>query len=442
MVKEGYKETRVGYLPVEWEEKDLEDLLSKNESGTWGQKPDGDGLTFPVLRSTNMDLDTMSLTYEDVAQRKLTKKTANKYELEEGDILINKSSGSKKHIGKLAMFNNPPDNQKYLFSNFTQRIRIKEDKYNNDFIYYFLTSYKAQSYLERIHGTSSGLRNLDIDAYNIQPVPVPPLSEQKKIASILSSVDKSIEKTDDVIEETKELKKGLMQELLTKGIGHSEFKEVKFGSISEIIPKKWGLSSLEKVISVLSGNYFKLNEFVDSGVRCLKIDNVDFGKVSWDNKTYLPEKYLNEYSKYVLNVGDIVLALNRPIIRNKVKVGKLEKKDLPSILYQRVGKIILDDDSLDSEYLFYYFSNPLFRDQLNNRLVGTDQPYISNKELYTIKIQIPPLEEQRKIASILSSVDEKIKKEEEYKVKLERLKKGLMQKLLTGEIRVNTEMEV
>ena len=55
---------------------------------------------------------------------------------------------------------------------------------------------------------------------------------------------------------------------------------------------------------------------------------------------------------------------------------------------------------------------------------------------------VPPLEEQKKIASILSSVDAKLKKEEEYKAKLERLKKGLMQKLLTGEIRVNTEMEV
>ena len=59
-----------------------------------------------------------------------------------------------------------------------------------------------------------------------------------------------------------------------------------------------------------------------------------------------------------------------------------------------------------------------------------------------IKIPLPPLEEQKQIASILSSVDNKIKKEEEYKAKLERLKKGLMQKLLTGEIRVNTDMEV
>ena len=59
-----------------------------------------------------------------------------------------------------------------------------------------------------------------------------------------------------------------------------------------------------------------------------------------------------------------------------------------------------------------------------------------------IKIPIPPIEEQNKICSILSSVDAKIKKEKEYKAKLERLKKGLMQKLLTGEIRVNTEMEV
>ena len=59
-----------------------------------------------------------------------------------------------------------------------------------------------------------------------------------------------------------------------------------------------------------------------------------------------------------------------------------------------------------------------------------------------LQVFIPPLEEQKKIASILSSVDAKIQKEEEYKEKLEKLKKGLMQKILTGEIRVNKDMEV
>jgi type I restriction enzyme S subunit len=73
---------------------------------------------------------------------------------------------------------------------------------------------------------------------------------------------------------------------------------------------------------------------------------------------------------------------------------------------------------------------------------GSTRKRISRKNMEKLKAIYPPLSEQKKIASILSSVDAKIQKEEECKTKLEQLKKGLMQKLLTGEIRVNTEMEV
>ena len=72
-------------------------------------------------------------------------------------------------------------------------------------------------------------------------------------------------------------------------------------------------------------------------------------------------------------------------------------------------------------------------------VTGTAQPKLNQKNLNLLPIKLPPLKEQKKIASILSSVDEKIQQEKEYKQKLERLKKGLMQKLLTGKVRVQTD---
>ena len=74
-------------------------------------------------------------------------------------------------------------------------------------------------------------------------MPLPPISEQKKIAEILTTVDEAIEKTDQIIEKTKEVKKGLMQKLLTRGIGHKKFKKTEIGEI----PEEWEFGRLSDI---------------------------------------------------------------------------------------------------------------------------------------------------------------------------------------------------
>jgi type I restriction enzyme S subunit len=103
----------------------------------------------------------------------------------------------------------------------------------------FLTYYLLSSSVQREHFVGLKVRSaqphLNSSQVEETPVPVPPLSEQQKIAEILSTVDQAIEKVDEAIEKTQKLKKGLMQELLTKGIGHKEFKETEIGRI----PREW-----------------------------------------------------------------------------------------------------------------------------------------------------------------------------------------------------------
>jgi len=88
-------------------------------------------------------------------------------------------------------------------------------------------------------------------------------------------------------------------------------------------------------------------------VQCLKIDNVGFGEIVWDTASYLPIDYLSKYQKLVLKEGDLVIALNRPIINGQIKVGTIRKKDCPSILYQRVGKIALKNDNMYDLVVIY-----------------------------------------------------------------------------------------
>lgn len=260
------------------------------------------------------------------------------------------------------------------------------------------------------------------------------LQEQERIAEILSNVDNQIEKTQEIITKSEEIKQGLMQELLIKGIGHKSFKEVELNNKTIKIPKDWELVSFGKYLDIKSGKGFKLAEYSESGVKLLKIDNVSHNYISWENTTYLPENYLEDYKDLELNEGDILLALNRPITQDKLKIAFLEAKDCPCLLYQRVGKIVLKKE-LNSKYVYFWLSLHLKNFILSN-IVGGNIPFINISQLRRINFYVPPLQEQEQIANILSNVDNDITKEKNYLNELQDIKKGLMQELLSGRVRV------
>jgi type I restriction enzyme S subunit len=202
------------------------------------------------------------------------------------------------------------------------------------------------------------------------------------------------------------------------------------------VPGGWIIESIGTYVNILSGEYFPYNKFSNEGIPVLKIDNVVYGKIDWTNKTYLPQNYLSSHKHLILNEDDIVLALNRPITNNQVKVAQVRKRDTPSILYQRVGKFeFIQNKTLDKKFFFVYLTSPIFKITISKSLIGSDQPYVKTTELRKKKFVIPPIKEQQKIASILSNVDELIQKTEQIIEQTQRLKKGLMHRLLTKGIR-------
>jgi len=173
---------------MKWMELPLSQLLSDARNGTWGSPPKSDGNDLPVLRSTNINESSMVLN--DVAFRSVSEKSVERYQLLDGDILVTTSSGSKHLIGKNALFKQPEDGQRYLFSNFTLRIRPKKDVIIPKFLHFYINSSRAKAELLRIQSTTSGLRNLDVPLYLSQAVPLPPLAEQKRIVEILDQAER------------------------------------------------------------------------------------------------------------------------------------------------------------------------------------------------------------------------------------------------------------
>lgn len=201
------------------------------------------------------------------------------------------------------------------------------------------------------------------------------------------------------------------------------------------IPSDWDVVMSGKVIKYFGGNAFSSNDACQSGIRWLKIANVGIETTKWDEPSYLPEEFKTINKKYLLEEGDIVMALTRPILDNKLKVAKIKKDDIPCLLNQRVAKLITQKN-LHNFYAYYVIQMPYFINRMNVAMAGTDPPNLGSGDLEKIKIPLPPLPEQKAIASVLSKWDEAIQKNDQLIAQKEQRKKWLMQNLLTGKMRL------
>ena len=146
-------------------------------------------------------------------------------------------------------------------------------------------------------------------------VPVPPLVEQRGIVEVLGTVDECIRLTDAVIERAEELKRGLMQRLLTRGIGHTEYKETPLGEI----PKPWNLEKLQNLTNkITDGTHFTPN-YIQQGIPFLRVTDIKDETISWDNvKKIAKEEHIDLLKRANPEKGDILLSKNGTVGITKV----------------------------------------------------------------------------------------------------------------------------
>lgn len=295
----------------------------------------------------------------------------------------------------------------------------------NDFFKHY---FKTRNFIRDLNKNLEGIRDGKMVSYKQFSdilIPFPKPDEQQKIADCLSSLDELITSHSQKLEALQAHKKGLMQELFPfegETVPKRRFKEFEGSG-------EWEEVQVDKQVRINSGIGFKASEYSNKGIRLLQIENVGYGKIKWSkNPIYLPESYSSKYPELLLKNGDIVLALNRPVTNNQLKMAKLQKCDEPSLLYQRVGKLELLSHTLISEFTFQLCKS-FIKDFVIKQSIGSDQPFISLKELYSKKFAIPTPKEQQKIADCFSSLDELITAQSEKIEELRRHKKGLMQGL-------------
>jgi len=256
----------------------------------------------------------------------------------------------------------------------------------------------------------------------------PPLPEQKKIAEILSTVDEKIEVIESQIVETERLKKGLMQRLLTEGIGHTEFKDSDIGRI----PKSWEIKKLgEYCEKVLDGTHFSPK--TKSGpFRYITSKNIKFGKLDLTNCASISEEeHRVIYKQCAVKFGDVLLTKDGAKTGNAtLNILHEEFSLLSSVAVIRGSKKLLN------EYILQFLLSDIGQKIIKNQMAGQAITRLTLTKINKFPMPIPPITEQKEITDILSTVDYKITSLQSKKTETETLKKGLMQKLLTGQIRV------
>jgi type I restriction enzyme S subunit len=298
------------------------------------------------------------------------------------------------------------------------------DKANVEYLYWAILNKSSQ-----LSGLSQGstVKGLTRDYVKNLKVFLPPLSEQNKIAEILSTVDQAIEKVVEAIEKTQRLKKGLMQGLLTKGIGHKEFKETEIGRI----PKEWEVMELGEKANVRYG-LGQPPALEPNGIPMIRATNVKRGKIVREGLIFLSPGAVPNSRDPFLRVGDILVVRSGAYTGD---VGLVTKEWEGAVAGYDL--IVTPSDTIDSQFLTYYLlSSSIQKRYFVGLKVRSAQPHLNSSQVEETPIPHPPLPEQQKIAEILSAADERLELLRKRKERLEKIKKGLMNDLLTGRKRV------
>jgi len=308
----------------------------------------------------------------------------------------------------------------------TYYISQVETDENLRFLYYFLENIQ----LSRLNAASAipGLnRN---DAYSLKGL-VPRLNEQRKIASVLYNTDRAIQKTEEIIEQTERVRKGIEQQLFTQGyFNHKDIETRR----SVDLPINWDFEQLsEHTIESAFGPRYDSDKYSEDGnIATLRTTDLDRrGNISHET---MPRADLNldDYEKHLLQEGDIVIS------RSGAYSGITATWDgykIPTIPGAYTIRFRLQE-SLIPKYLQYYFNSTIGKKRLSRRKRGSGQQNLSGTDILNITIPIPNKEEQSEIVRVIDSIEDKISIQREYKQHLHRLKRGQMQDLLTGKVRI------
>lgn len=409
-------------MKKEWQAKPLGEVCDCF-TGLWkGKKPPFTRVD--VIRNTNFTKEGV-LDYSDIACLDVEARQFSSRRLQYGDIILEKSGGGPKQpVGRVALFDRSTG--EFSFSNFTSALRVR-DPHVLDFFFLhkFLYFTYASGITEQMQTHSTGIRNLDFGAYKGIEVPLPPLSEQRRIVGILDEAFAAIAAARANTEKNLQNARALFESHL-----NTVFSQKGDG---------WVETTVGAEIEFLAGFAFKSTRYTesDTSVRLLRGDNIIQGCLRWDDVKKWPAAETSEYERYQLCSGDVVLAMDRPWVKAGLKRAMITDDDLPCLLVQRTARLRVKP-RLDSRYLYYLIGSAGFIEHILGAQTGSGVPHISGQQIMDFRFPRPSIEEQTNIADNLDRLSTETRRLEGlYARKLEvltALKQSLLHAAFSGEL--------
>lgn len=405
----GYKKTKVGWIPEEWDSVKIEDTaklcsgqhLSKEEYSESPHTNDLPYFTGPTDIVESIDYVTKWASPNQ--------KVAIKGELL---ITVKGSGAGRVDIMKL---------ESAILGR--QLMALSAKKGSNLFIFYWLIKKGKRLAVLSFGNMIPGLSRRDILTFKI---PLPPLPEQRAIARIVSTWDAAIDKLGQLISKKQALKKGLMQQLLSGRVRFPEFvppggiryKETKVG----VVPEDWEV--------VKAGEIFERVSKKGQSGELLAVTQEEgvIPRSHLERRVVMPSGSTEGYK--LVEPGNFIISL-------RSFQGGLEYSAYRGLVSPAYNIITYNPNSVSSTFFRYYFKSYCFIERLSSAVIGIrDGKQISYPDFKRQLIPLPGYKEQKAIGAFLKKADQEIKNLENQRVNLETQKKGLMQQLLTGAVRV------
>ncbi|HBC0001714.1 restriction endonuclease subunit S [Vibrio parahaemolyticus] len=430
------KESEIGKIPLDWS------CTTLNKIAEINPKP---------IKLDSDDIEVSFVGMADVSESAKLMNTTNRLygevkkgftSFQDNDVLVAKITPCFEN-GKGALVSNLTNGIGFGSTEF-HVIRTKEQKGCPEFIHHITTTHNFRVKGEMNMTGTAGQKRVGKAFIASYLIACPPFVEQQKIAEVLSTVDKKIDLIDQKIAETENLKTGLMQKLFSEGVGvqdengnwqpHTEFQDSPFGKI----PKCWSVEALgEHTIKVGSGVTPKggSKAYVDTGIPLIRSQNVLFGKFKLDDVAFITEQQHEKMKGSQLKPKDVLLNITGASIgRCAVLPADFEEGNVN----QHVC-IIRMSQAITPEFCGWFLNSNLGQKQIWNLQAGGNREGLNFQQIRSFRVPVLTIEEQCSIVEILSTVSDKLNLLEQQKAETQQLKKGLMQKLLTGEWRVPVE---
>jgi len=416
------QQSEIGEYPTAWEIDRLDSAFDIQQGKQVSKKNRDGEHQRPFLRTKNVFWNRLERT--DFDQMHFSEAEQSRLALRANDLLVCEGGS----IGRTALWNNEVEG--CLYQNHLHRLRAKDNKADPQFGLYWLWYAFDIAKLYFGRGNVTTIPNLSQSKLAELPMAFPPLPEQKKIAHILSTVQRAIEAQEQIIQTTTELKKALMHKLFTEGLRNEPQKQTEIG----LVPESWEVCKVGDVAKIQSGGTPTRDvpeNWNGGNIPWVKTGEINYCVISDTEEKITPTGLANSAAR-LFPAGTLLMAMyGQGITRGRVGLLRIDAST-----NQACASITPTDEKQISSVFLYYFFEYHYED-LRTLGHGANQRNMNAALIRSFPLMLPKPDEQAAVVAAFESLDQKRVLHEHKKTQLQDLFRTILHELMTAKTRVD-----